>query len=172
MKDFHINVIACRLFVIVVQGITGRHITVWVKLVRKYAWRSEVLSVHLWSWGSDSCYSNMQMLNLCIGFLKAHWWMPFLVLSFIYAQCRVLLARFACSHTRAHKSELIQYIVLHLPVSAHNVGKLRSLLEMKLKLVPVTLGRHLRCISVRWRKDRTLPALHYRLEGPEHWELL
>lgn len=84
----------------------------------------------------------------------------------------VVLARFACPHTTAHRPELIQYIVLHRPslLTVHSSQCARSLLEMKLELV--RLGRHLRCISERGKKDRTLLALHYRPEGPELRELL
>lgn len=39
-------------------------------------------------------------------------------------------------------------------------------MEMKLRLVPISLARHLRCISVRGRKDRAPP---YRLNGADGW---
>lgn len=37
---------------------------------------------------------------------------------------------------------------------------------MKLNLVPISLARHLRCISVRGRRDRAPP---YRLKGVDGW---
>lgn len=110
-----------------------------------------------------------------LGFLKAHWWMPFLGLPFIYAQCRIFTCTICLLTYNSTKTWVNSIQGLHLPCwpcTLYNVGKLRSLLEIKLNLVPVRLGKHLRCISVRQRKDRTLSALHHRWQGPEHRELL
>lgn len=112
-----------------------------------------------------------------LGFLKAHWWMPFLGLSFIYAQCRnftwtIYFLTYNSTQTWVNSIQSFASPCLCWLCTPHNVGKVRSLLEMKLSLEPVRLGRHLRCISERRRKDRTPPALHYRLVGSDHWELL
>lgn len=75
-------------------------------------------------WGGDSCYSDMQIMVLCVIFYFYFFFWRLtdkcFPLCFQIFDCPSFIQSrtFTCPHTKAHKPELIQYRFLHLPVYA------------------------------------------------------